>query len=267
LIVDVSVFITPLGLTYAILSRKVLDLGFVVNRAAVYTTVSLLIVAAFSLVEWALGGWLQTASKSTNLIVAAGLALVLGLSIHPIHRWVDAVVDRIFFQKRHEDEAALRRFAHEAAYTTDPRLIVERAVAEVVEHTDCASCEILIQDDSGRYGGIDENDRALVALRARAAPVDLHQVETALHGERAYPMLARGRLVGALVVGPKPSGEHYAPDESAAIAEVAHGVGIALDLLGGSADATASRLLAAVESLERCVERLQITVAGGEPSR
>ena len=81
---------------------------------------------------------------------------------------------------------------------------------------------------------MDENDAAIVALRASHETVDLHCVETRLPGEVAYPMLARGRLVGALVLGTKANGETYAPDESAAIAQVAQSVGVALDLLGAT---------------------------------
>jgi hypothetical protein len=260
LFVDISVFIAPLGLTYAILNRQLVDIGFALNRAAIFTVISLLVVGTFSLVEWALGGWLQNVSKTTNLVVSAALALALGLSIHPIQIWVDRFVDRIFFRKRHDDEVALRRFAHEAAYTTDPGVIVERAKAEILDHTDCTFCDIVLADELGRYGDIDENDRALVALRATAAPVDLHAMPTVLRGERAYPMLARGRLVGTIVVGPKRSGEKFAPDESAAIAEVAHGVGIALDLLGTGRDAAIPQLIDAVAKLERNVHDLRETL-------
>jgi hypothetical protein len=69
-------------------------------------------------------------------------------------------------------------------------------------------------------------------------------------------MLVRGRLLGAIVVGPKRSGESYAPDESAAIAEVAHGVGVALDLLGTGRDAAIPRLIDAITALERSVNEL-----------
>jgi hypothetical protein len=222
----------PLGLTYAAMSRQLFDLGFVLNRAAIFTGVSLLVVGLFTLAEWALGGWLHNANKITNLAVSAALALALGLSIHPIHARVDRFVDTVFFRKRHEDEQALLRFAHEAAFMTDSDVILERATRTLEEHTDATSVNFALFDGFDRYGGIDENDPALVTLRASHEVVDLHKVDTALRGEFAYPMLTRGRLVGALVLGPKRSGESYAPDESHAIGQVAHGVGVALDLLG-----------------------------------
>lgn len=256
ILADISVFLVPIGLTYALLSSCLLDVGFVLNRAAVFTVISLVIVGTFTLVEWALGSWLQTASRATNLAVSAALALGLGLSIHPIHLWVDRFVDGVFFRKRHENERALRRLAHEVAFMTDPRAIIERTIRELRERTDSTYAEILLRDDRSRYGGIDENDPALVTLRASREPVDLRTLETALRGERAYPMLARDRLVGALIVGPKRTGESYAPDESAAIGEVAHGVGIALDLLGTGIESGTERLLDAIATLDISVRAL-----------
>jgi hypothetical protein len=260
IVANVGTFVGPIGLTYALLNRRLLDVGFVLNRAAVFTTLSLVIVGMFTLVEWALGSWLQSESKATNLAVSAALALVLGLSIHPIHAWVDRFIDNIFFRKRHQDEKALRRFAHEAAFTTDPMVILERTKRELLEHAESEYADVLLYDGAGRYGDIDENDLALVALRASGERVDLHGLETALHGDYAYPMLARGRFVGALVVGPKHSHEPYAPDESAAIAEVAHGVGIALDLLGVGRNDTTPAILDAIAGLDRSINVLTAAV-------
>ena len=230
-ILNTAWFVAPLGLMYALLKRRLLDVGFVLNRAVVFTGVSLLVVGIFTLAEWALGGWLHSAGRIANVSVSAAIALALGLFLHPIHAPVDHFVNSVLFRKRHEDEEALKRFAREVAYITDPDVVVERALEALSRHADASFVEFALDDGAGRYGGIDENDEALVALRASHEVVDLHLTSTALAGEFAYPMLCRGHLVGALIVGPKRSGEPYAPDESAAIAQVAHGVGVALDLL------------------------------------
>ena len=44
-------------------------------------------------------------------------------------------------------------------------------------------------------------------------------------------MLARGRLLGILLLGERAGGEAYAPDEVEALSQFAHGVGSALDAL------------------------------------
>ena len=83
----------------------------------------------------------------------------------------------------------------------------------------------------GRFGPADENDPAVLRLSVTHRPLDLHGFETAFVGELAYPMVARGRLLGVIVLGERRSGELVPPDESTAIAHLAHGVAHALETL------------------------------------
>lgn len=62
-------------------------------------------------------------------------------------------------------------------------------------------------------------------------------------------MVARGRLVGALVLGPKRSAETYAPDESKAIAQLAHSIAGALDVLSTKETKERDDLLVAILDL------------------
>lgn len=261
----VCVFIAPLGMTYALLNRRLLDVGFALNRAAIFAGVSFVLIGIFVLVEWLLADWLQSASRSANVAVTGALALCLGLSIRFVHARVEHVIDAVFFRKRREDEEAIRTFAREAPYITEKGILLERAAATLSKHADSSFVRILLADGSGTYGGVNENDPALVALRARHAVVDLHTVETKIDGEFAYPMVARGRLVGALVLGPKRSGESYAPDESSAIAQLAQSVAGALDVLAASTPGLAGSAVT-LDAIYDAVEKLAAAVRGSIPA-
>jgi GAF domain-containing protein len=220
----------PIGLTYGAFGRRFLDVGFVVNRVAVYTGVSLVVVSIFVLAEYLLTDLLG-ASRNENVIIGAAVALGLGLSMRFIHQYVDRFLDNVFFRKRHEAEQALRAFAHEASFISDPAIVLDRARTIIEQRADASSVIFALHDGAGRYGEFDGNDPAIVSLRAWRKPLDLRDIDSQMQGELAYPMFARGRMVGALVIGPKRSGDSYAPDESNAIAELAHGVGLALEAL------------------------------------
>lgn len=252
--------LAPLGITYAMLNRRLLDIGFVLNRAVVYTGVSLVLVGAFVLLEWAFSEWFSFATHAENLIASAAIALLLGLSIRAIHHRVELVLDNLFFKKRHEDERSLRTFANEAPYITDAETLLRRAKDVIERHADASSVSFSLEDGTGRYGNVDENDPALVSIRTDHRVVDLRNVKSALHGEFAYPMVARGRVKGALVIGPKSSDEPYAPDESEAIEQVAHSVAAALEVLqlksSSSERATADALAALTAALNRNTTRL-----------
>ncbi len=227
----VCTLVAPLGMTYALLNRRLLDIGFALNRATTFAGVSVVLVGIFVLVEWALSDWMQSTSHSANLAVTGALALVLGFSIRFVQGRVEHVVDNVFFRKRRQDEEAIRRMAAEAPYITERHVLLARTEAVLSKHADAAFAGILLDDSSGTYGSIGENDPALVALRARHERLDLHTLQTSIEGDYAYPMVARGRLIGALVLGPKRSGETYAPDESQAIGQLAHSVAGAIDVL------------------------------------
>lgn len=59
-IANYTIFLAPLGLAYALLNRRLVDIGFAINRAVVYSGVSIVVVGLFVLFEWALSQWFGT---------------------------------------------------------------------------------------------------------------------------------------------------------------------------------------------------------------
>jgi hypothetical protein len=228
---NIARFLTPLALGYALLHRRLLDIGFALNQAAVFSGVSLIIVGLFMLGEWLIGSWLGRMSHATGVTISAALVLALGFSVRVIHSRVERVLDRAFFRKRHDDEMAILNFAERAADSTDAATLVRETKETLETHADAEFVTLAMDDGKGRFGDVSGSDSAIIALHNRHNALDLKALSTQLRGEFAYPMIARGQLVGALVLGPKRSGENYAPDESHAIMKLAHEVGHALRFL------------------------------------
>lgn len=256
-VAEYALLIVPVGLTYAVLSRRCVDMGYAINRAAVFTGMSIVVLAVFVVVEWALSALVSNASHTTSLVVNIGVALILGLSLRFIHKRVEYVIDRVLFRKRHENEVALQRFTREAAFITDEHTLLERTEKMVAEHGEASAVSVLLKDGNAGYiahGGngapppVDENDPAIVAMRTWREPLDLQRYETVLEGSFAFPMIARGNLVGVLVCAGKRNGEAYAPDESETIAQLAQGVGAALDLLAHKSENSPDVILDAIRS-------------------
>lgn len=246
-----------LAITYALLKRRVLDLGFVLSRALVVSIVSLMVVVAFVLLEWTLGSVLTGVSHATGLIANATLALVIGVSLNYLHKRVDESVDRILFRKRHEDERALLAFSKEAAYITEWDALLDATLEKVRRHTDARSASILI-GVNGFYSpvrsfgdntvvSVNENDEAILALKVWHKPIDPQHYDTVLHAALALPMLSRGKLYGVLILGEREGGEAYAPDEVEALSQLSNGVGSALEALSLTTDDSATLLAERIE--------------------
>jgi hypothetical protein len=219
---DVAHLFVPLGLSYATLRGRLFDIGFVINRAAVFAIVSSFVIGSFVILEWALGKWFENTGHTTSIVLNAGLALLLGLSMRFLHSRIDQFVDNVFFRRRHENESALRRFAGEAVLITDRNVLLERTRSEIRSRTEASNVEIVLREC------LDENDPAVLAMRTWCEPIELRRYRTALRGEYAFPMLAHGDLTGVMLCGAKSNAELYAPDEIQALKELARGVAFAL---------------------------------------
>lgn len=231
----------PFGLAYVILRHRVIDVGFVINRAVVYGIVSAIIVGIFMIVETLMSKYVEQHSRAGSMAVQLAVALILGFSIRFIHARIDRVVDSVLFRQRHLDEEAIREFTHDAHYITNGEVLLDRCVATSMKHAHATNAGVWLRDGSATYrargstfgssAAIDENDPALVAMRARRVVADLHALGSTLPGALAFPMIVRGELVGALVCSGKELGEAYAPDETAALREMASATGHALDAM------------------------------------
>ena len=258
----------PLGLGYAIVRHRVVDIGFVINRALVFGVLSGVIIVAFMVLEWALSTVFVKFSHVTSTSLELMLALVLGFSLRGIHGRVDAFVDDLFFRSRHEAERALKRFAREVAYITDPRVALARTHGELA--TRAGTPEVAVYVVTGREAvrvdpaesaareRVDVDDPALVRMRATRLPVALAGTASAFAGDHAFPMCVRDAVTGAVVLGAKENGEAYAPDELATIETVVLALGNALDALQTAAlKAEIARVVldgAPVEMLRRTVD-------------
>lgn len=254
----------PIALFYGLMLRRTVDIGFIVNRAAVYGLISIAVLTIFVTLEYLVGHFFFDSGRVASLALQLGIALIIGVSIRYLHGLLDRFVDRIFFAKRHADEAALRRFAHEAEAFTSAERLLDRTLQTVREHCEARGVAIYLpgpqvakaeRTSSDQFPAtVDLDDPLLVALRRWKEPVDTHDVTTVLPDGMGFPMVARGRLSGVLMCLSKRDGTAYAPDERGPLQEVAASVARALDSLSYERTET-------LETIERSIEALRGTMS------
>jgi hypothetical protein len=234
---NVAFLAIPMGYSYAVLRHRVIDVGFVLNRALVYTLLTTVVVGAFSLTETLAADAALGNTESALLKIAVPLAV--GLSFNVLHKRVERAIEAIFFRRRREAEAALMDFARQAEHFESPRALAGRTVEEIVRWGGVRGAA-LYQRGGGRFvctaragnaaaaGAVDPDDPALVAMRTTLKHVDAGTGGSALRAGYAFPLFASGRLEGVLAVEPRETGEAFTPDELELFALVAKHVAAGL---------------------------------------
>ena len=244
--------IGPALFAYAVLRHKVLDLGFAVNRTLVYGIVSFVILLVFGLAEWGIEKVLPPQYAEANAFAGAGIALVIFLVFHRVRDFVEHHVEALFFHKWHEKEAALKRFVKEASFVLKSEHLMASFVATVRVFAEGAQAVLYLIGEDGVYRRsegelagvaplIDADDPFMVTLRTDRAAFEPRAQAIAL----VLPMIHRTEVVGVVLMGAKPSGFGYRPDEKEILAWAAHQIGLDLHALQ-------------VEALQKKVETQEI---------
>jgi hypothetical protein len=249
----------PLLFAYAILRHRVLDLGFAVNRTLVYSIVSAILLAAFGLIEWGVDHFVKIEGREQNALIDAAIALVVYLGFHRVTGFVEHAVEALFFRRWQEKEAELRRFVADAAFIGRREVLLERFAETLRRFADGTAAAVYLRADGGGYarlaggGGeaprlIDDDDPALVRLRADRKPVTTAGTGSTLSAELACPMLHRGELTGLVLMAGRAEGVGYRPDETELLGWATLQVGLDLHAL------EIEQLQAAVARLENRLE-------------
>ena len=230
------------GLAYAVLKHRVFNFEFAINRAMVYSVVSVLLLCTVGLMEFISKSLLKgDGGAHKSFAIDAAIALAVYLIFHQLHGRIERWVEKIFFFKWHDNEHKLRHFVRQAAHFTAVDALLAAFRTAVDRFTGHAGCAIYLRQGSGDYlfvsgtlsdapALVEPNDQLVVTLRADMAPTAIDQ-QSQVRGDMVLPMSHRGALHGFVVLGAKASGESYRPDECEALGFAAQQIGLDIHAL------------------------------------
>jgi len=225
------------GLVYAILRHRIFDFGVAVNRTLIFATIGAILLGVFQIAHAIVSEFLHFDDKNKTILLSAILAGAVYLSFNQLKKVVEKVVDRLFFGSWAMREEGLRRFVKEAKHASDADALGGSFIAALDRFTLGASSGMFRRDASNAYvrtqgtlagvpERVDANDEAVLAMLAHGEAVRLRDSSSSLRAALALPMAHRGQLLGFVLLGPKPGGDPYRPDQIEVLEFAAHEVGL-----------------------------------------
>ncbi len=280
----------PFAVFVAIFRYHLFDLGFVVRRGLIYTTLTTSLLLVFYA---ALGGGGVLLSglfgSASSVWVVAFATLVLGLLFAPLRRLLQEIIDRRFFPERQALRQQLTALASGLAAQGKLPAMVSYLITRLGEIFHAESVTILVADPKTRVlvavassapAFQQELERSLLlspddpglemARRARRpVPADQVGARSPMLGYRlqslgvsmVVPLLHHDELIGALLMGPKKGGASFTSEETELLDLFSHHVAMVFENARLFTSATYEAMTglfrreAILEQLQREVER------------
>ena len=224
---NIILFLAPLGLTYSLLSCRLLDIGFALNRAAVFAVTSLLLAGLFAALQWLANTLVASLVRVHNITVDMTIVVIVYFVARSSRTAVERVITRVFFAARDRRLQALRELERAVDDVSDPDALAPFVVEYLRTRVEIAAAVYLQAADGWlrpAAGGAPEtapispDHVALVLLRSARVPTDAPEWSDL---GTAFPMLVRGRLRG-IVFCRAPNDGAFAPDETHALERLAN---------------------------------------------
>ena len=246
-VIGFAVVLMPICIAYAVFRLRVLDVNFVLNRALVFGTLSLGVIAFVSILDWSFSRIVAIGRLAIGLELLVTIGI--GFLLDRINRIVESVVEAVFFRRRRLAEKQLRRTALALPYATDETAIVDGLVQIPVDALELAAgAHYRRSGDGFRYEGaatarqttvappgFDRNDLIVRMLLADESIVWLDEIRSHLDAENAatytlaIPVTVRHELVSFTLYGAHLNGAQLDPEEVDLLRELAREAARAYD--------------------------------------
>jgi hypothetical protein len=213
-VVNLSFLAVPLGYTYAVLRHRVIDVGFVLNRALSLTILTTGLVVFFIVVESLLEHLAVGHAEST--LVQIGFSLGLGMLFNRAHAWLEHRLERVLFRRRYALEESLRTLGERAESFDDEDALMTHVVVALHAALGLAGCAIY-RESAGR---------AVLAASAGSG-----EFPEELHGDGSLPIGIGRKRYGDIVWREDPAKEAFASEEIALLRSLSQQLAAAIAVL------------------------------------
>jgi hypothetical protein len=223
----------PILVGYGVMRHRILDVGFVLNRAAVYTALTTVLLGTMGLLRLTLGSYLK---DNWAILLQVATAIGLGFSSQKIYKAADWLIDRYLFPDSHKNEVKLKRLGDGLRYAESSDAIAASITQEPAETLGLASAALFRKRNDGTFvrklavgwNGdcvtvIGAADPLPVYLEGDATQFNVRDMLSSRTGfptgaaapHHAYPLMVRRALAGFVLYSENADGTALDPDETA----------------------------------------------------
>jgi hypothetical protein len=240
---NILVNVMPIGmltLGFAILKKRIFNFSFVLNRALLYSFLSLSLLLAFYAAKGGLEAIIKPTTSEAGTAISAGVAFLIYLAFHHVYDHIKEYMEHWLFKSWHHNEQQLRGFVRRSAFIEDDDKLREgflSALNDFGHGCDIAIFEKNVDNDKVIYLKSLGNNKAIpdvisgddpwvLTLRDQESMVIPASNANGPVPNRLFPQFHRGELLGFVWIGSKSDGENWRPDEESVLSFAVQQIGL-----------------------------------------
>lgn len=205
----IPLLILPIGMTYATLRHRVIDVGFALTRAGVFSVMMLLVAGLFGVLESIADKYFSAASHTESTMVELAITLIVVYAMRYFHEHVEHAIEEVVFAARRRRIKLIVSIADAFGIASAPEGVTEALVRGLRQDANISSAVYVEENGVLRHEAGDASLDPAASQTVHAFPLETFQRE-------------RGKLVCELGA----DGE-FAPDEAEALTKLARDAAIA----------------------------------------
>jgi len=248
---------------YAIVRYRWLDLRFVIRKTLLYSVLAAGVAATYGFVLVAAGLLLEAGSETSSFIGTVATICIVAFAFAPARDALQNLLDRLFYRRAYDDRRLLRRLTDEISRSVGIEAIARAVLSTLAEALQLERASLVVRvpppdgepiefgHGSTRPERNRPENRATLALLDRIPmildptdwaeldpligtldPATILQARESLDRDRvrlAVPLVARERVLGAILLGAKRSELPFRSEEVQNLSTLANHVAVAIE--------------------------------------
>jgi signal transduction histidine kinase len=216
----------PLGMGYAIVTKRLMDIDVVIRRWLVYGLVTLVMATIMSAAIFAVTAFNERVNTPQRILIALGLGIVAAVLFGPSKRGIEVLLDRFFYKDRYDYRQIIQSLSNSLKTLRDFPEISRLIVATITEALNLGGACLFVKGKSTVFEisaaqGIFTDSKRQTELVSQLAPSRRHSLAefpnsaTSVSPDLAFiiPLVAGEREVGLLCLSQKVSRQDFSSND------------------------------------------------------
>ena len=210
----------PLGMGYAVVTQKLMDIDVIVRRSVIYGLITVIMAVILSAVILAVMAFQELFGVPEQILIALALGGIAVALFGPIRKWTEILVDRLFYKDRYDYRQIIQSLTTSLNLVKDLNDISRLIVGTTVHTLNLAGGCLFIKVQSsphevgaaqGTFTDTGKQKQLLALISQRSTRIEFPNSASTADSDVAFliPLVAGEEEVGILCLSQKISRQDF----------------------------------------------------------